>query len=78
MYKLPKTKTSRGTEYFYMDRNSQSFGNIHLDITSETNNPLYNTLSPLYMNVSKRLKYMFNADFFIELCTIKYDSFSHL
>lgn len=74
MYKLPKTKTSRGTEYFYMDRNSQSFGNIHLDITSETNNPLYNTL----MNVSKRLKYMLLQIFFIELCTIKYYSFSHL
>lgn len=57
MYKLPKTTTgdsSSGTNFLYMDRNSPAFENSQLNISSEYNNPLYNTLRPLYMDdVSK-------------------------
>lgn len=51
MYKLPKTTTgdsSNGTNFLYMDKNSPSFSNSQLNISSENNNPLYNTLRPLY------------------------------
>lgn len=57
MYKLPITTTgeaSHGTEYFYIDKNSQDFENRHSNIRSEIGNPLYYTLRPLYTNVSKR------------------------
>lgn len=55
VYKVPKTtadKTSNGhfsgTEFYYMDNSSIFFEYRQSNISSETNNPLYNTLQPLY------------------------------
>lgn len=62
MYKVPnktadKTSNtiSNGTEFFYMDVYNNFFEIKESHITKKTNNPLYNTLEPLYSNVSTRL-----------------------
>lgn len=59
MYKVPKmtahktsNETSSGTEFYYMDSSSISFEYMHSNISSKIDNPLYNTLKPLYSNVS--------------------------
>lgn len=59
VYKVPKLTNARkypvlttGTEFFYMDTTSPKFNYKTTDITSSTQNPVYETLKPLYTNVS--------------------------
>lgn len=59
VYIVPKLTNARkypvlttGTEFFYMDTTSPKFNYKTTDITSSTQNPVYETLKPLYTNVS--------------------------
>ena len=53
MYKVPKTTTTRGTEFFYIGNDSRNFTYKDTNIrTRETRNPLYMTLQPIYENVN--------------------------
>lgn len=59
-----------GNEFFYMDEDNQCFKRTRArDITRRNVNPLFETLRPIYFNVSIRRIFFFN------LCTI---SSSHL
>lgn len=57
VYKVPKLTNARkypvlttGTEFFYMDTTSPKFNYKTTDIKSSTQNPVYETLKPLYTN----------------------------
>lgn len=59
VYKVPKLTNARkypvlttGTEFFYMDTTSPKFNYKTTDIRSTSQNPVYETLKPLYTNVS--------------------------
>lgn len=58
-YKVPKLTNARkypvlttGTEFFYMDTTAPKFNYKTTDIRSTTQNPVFETLKPLYTNVS--------------------------
>uniref|UniRef100_A0A8W8P3Q4 Uncharacterized protein n=1 Tax=Magallana gigas TaxID=29159 RepID=A0A8W8P3Q4_MAGGI len=67
VYKVPKLTNARkypvlttGTEFFYMDTTSPKFNYKTTDIRSTTQNPVFETLKPLYTNKSKRYNYSNN------------------
>lgn len=62
VYKVPKLTNNKkypvlttGTEFFYMDTISPNFAYKTTDITGSTLNPVYETLKPLYTNVSMQI-----------------------